>query len=73
MSTVITGKDENLVHLKVVRIDNKLTVVDQDGRKVSGIIEFNVKVGTNLITTIYLEAESSSRQEDGTIQLDIKG
>lgn len=73
MSPEITGKDEDLVHLKVVRIDNKLTVVDQDGRKVSGVVEFNVKVGTNLITTIYLEVESASRHDNGLIMLDIKG
>ena len=73
MPLAIKGKDENLIHLKVVRIDNKLAVVDQDGRKVGGIVEFNVKAGVNLITTIYLEVESASRQEDGSIQYDIRG
>lgn len=65
--------DENKVWLKVERINDKLRVTDQDGRELGGAVEFIAHCNTEDITKCTVTVECASRQEDGTIQYNIRG
>lgn len=73
MAILNNGCDEEKVWLHVERVDDKIRVVDQDGRIVGGCIELFLGVNTEDITKATITVECASRDVDGKIKLNIRG
>ena len=64
---------QDKVWLKVERINDSLRVTDQDGRELGGCIEFIAHCNIEDLTKVSINVNCASRQEDGTIQYNIRG
>lgn len=70
---IMKGCDEEKVWLNVERVDDKICIVDQDGRVVGGCINLLLDVDTENITRATITVECASRDVDGKIKLNIRG
>lgn len=61
------------IWLKVERTNDTLRVTDQDGREVGGVCSSLVNCSLDELTQLTLTVNCASRQEDGTIQYNIRG
>lgn len=64
---------QDRIWLKVERINDALRVTDQDGCEVGGVCSFLVQCGLDELTQLTITVNCASRQEDGTIQYNIRG
>lgn len=73
MSILNYGCDEEKVWLHVERLDDKIRVVDQDGRVVGGCIHLILDADVEEITKLTITVECASRDLDGKIKLNVRG
>ena len=73
MMAIMKGCDEEKVWLHVERVDDKISIVDQDGRVVGGCINLLLDVDVENITRATITVECASRDVDGKIKLNIRG
>ena len=73
MAILNGGRDENKVWLHAERVDDKIRIVDQDGRIVGGCINLLLDVDVENITKATITVECASRDVDGKIKLNIRG
>lgn len=71
MASLTKEEKEKMVWLHVEHINGRTKLVDQDGREVGGVIDFELIAGVNKITEIKINAESSSRDLSGEITINI--
>lgn len=67
------GCDEDKVWLHVERVDDKIRIVDQDGRIVGGCVRSILDVDAEEITKLTITVECASRDVDGKIKLNLRG
>nr|UVX85307.1 MAG: hypothetical protein [Bacteriophage sp.] len=70
---IINGCDESKVWLHVERLNDKVRIVDQDGRVVGGCINLLLDVSVENITRATITVECASRDKDGKIKLNVRG
>lgn len=73
MSILNNGCDEEKVWLHIERVDDKIRVVDQDGRIVGGCVSLILDVDVEEITKLTITVECASRDVDGKIKLNVRG
>ncbi len=71
MATLPQEDKEQMVWLHVEHINGRTKLVDQNGREVGGVIDFELVAGVNQITVIKINMESSSRDLSGEITINI--
>ena len=60
-------KYEETVHLHVEQVNGRSMIVDQDGRRVAGVVNFNLEASFDGISTITVTIESATYGENGKI------
>ena len=73
MAILNGGCDENKVWLHAEMVDDKIRIVDQDGRIVGGCINLLLDVDVENITKATITVECASRDVDGKIKLNTRG
>ena len=73
MSILNNGCDEDKVWLHVERVDDKIRVVDQDGRIDGGCVRLILDADVEEITKLTITVECASRDVDGKIKLNVRG
>lgn len=73
MSIINNWCDEKKVWLHVERVDDKIRVVDQDGRVVGGCVHLILDADVEEITKLTITVECASRDLDGKIKLNVRG
>lgn len=62
-------KYEETVHLHVEQVNGRSMIVDQDGRRVAGVVNFNLDASFDGISTITVTIESATYGENGKIHI----
>lgn len=62
-------KYEEIVHLHVEQVNGRSMIVDQDGRRVAGVVNFNLDASFDGISTINVTIESATYGENGKIHI----
>lgn len=73
MSILNNWCDEEKVWLHVERFDDKIRVVDQDGRVVGGCLRLILDADVEEVTKLTITVECASRDVDGKIKLNVRG
>lgn len=60
-------KYEETVHLHVEQVNGRSMIVDQDGRRVAGVVNFNLEASFGGVSTITATIESATYGENGKI------
>ncbi len=62
-------KYEETVHLHVEQVNGRSIIVDQDGRRVAGVVNFNLYASSDGMSTITATIESATYGENGKIHI----
>jgi hypothetical protein len=62
-------KNDESVHLHVEQINGRSMIVDQDGRRVAGVVNFNLDASFDGVSTITATIESATYGENGKIHI----
>ena len=62
-----TQKELEMVYLHVEQVNGRSMIVDQKGRKVAGVVNFNLDASFDGISTITATIESATYGENGKI------
>lgn len=62
-------KYEETVHLHAEQVNGRSMIVDQDGRRVAGVVNFNLEASFDGISTITVTVESATYGENGKIHI----
>lgn len=73
MASLNNGCDESKVWLHAERVDDKIRIVDQDGRVVGGCVSLQLNADVENITMVTITVECASRDKDGKIKLNVRG
>lgn len=60
-------KHDDPVYLHVEQVNGRSMIVDQDGRRVAGVVNFNLEASFDGISTITVTIESATYGENGKI------
>lgn len=64
-----TQKELEMVHLHVEQVNGRSMIVDQDGRRVAGVVNFSLDASFDGISTITVTIESATYGENGKIHI----
>ena len=64
-----TQKELEMVYLHVEQVNGRSMIVDQDGRKVAGVVNFNLDASFDGVSTITATIESATYGENGKIHI----
>ena len=64
-----TQKELEMVYLHVEQVNGRSMIVDQDGRRVAGVVNFNLDASFDGISTITVTIESATYGENGKIHI----
>lgn len=70
---IMNGCNEENVWLHAEMVDDKIRIVDQDGRVVGGCVSLQLNAGVENITMATITVECASRDKDGKIKLNLRG
>lgn len=62
-------KHDEPVYLHVEQVNGRSMIVDQDGRRVAGVVNFNLEASFDGISTITVTIESATYGENGKIHI----
>lgn len=62
-------KHDEPVYLHVEQVNGRSMIVDQDGRKVAGVVNFNLEASFDGISTITVTIESATYGKNGKIHI----
>lgn len=62
-------KHDEPVYLHVEQVNGRSMIVDQDGRRVAGVVNFNLDASFDGISTITVAIESATYGENGKIHI----
>lgn len=62
-------KHDEPVYLHVEQVNGRSMIVDQDGRRVAGVVNFNLDASFDGISTITVTIESATYGENGKIHI----
>lgn len=62
-------KYEETVHLHVEQVNGRSMIVDQDGRRVAGVVNFNLDASFDGVSVITATIESATYGENGKIHI----
>lgn len=62
-------KYEETVHLHVEQVNGRSVIVDQDGRRVAGVVNFNLDASFDGVSVITATIESATYGENGKIHI----
>lgn len=62
-------KNDEPVHLHIEKVNGRSMIVDQDGRRVAGVVNFNLDASFDGISTITATIESATYGENGKIHI----
>lgn len=62
-------KHDEPVYLHVEQVNGRSMIVDQDGRRVAGVVNFNLEASFDGIPTITVTIESATYGENGKIHI----
>ena len=62
-------KYEETVHLRVEQVNGRSMIVDQDGRRVAGVVNFNLDASFDGVSVITATIESATYGENGKIHI----
>lgn len=62
-------KHDEPVYLHVEQVNGRSMIVDQDGRRVAGVVKFNLKASSDGVSTITATIESAIYGENGKIHI----
>lgn len=62
-------KYEETVHLHVEQVNGRSIIVYQDGRRVAGVVNFNLDASFDGVSTITATIESATYGENGKIHI----
>lgn len=62
-------KELEMVYLHVEQVNGRSMIVDQDGRKVAGVVNFNLDSSFDGVSTITATIESATYGENGKIHI----
>lgn len=57
------------VYLHVEQVNGRSMIVDQDGRRVAGVVNFNLDASSDGVSTITAAIESATYGENGKIHI----
>lgn len=61
-------KHDKPVYLHVEQVNGRTMIVDQDGRKVAGVINFHLNASPNAISVITASIETQTRSGNGLMK-----
>lgn len=64
-----TQKELEMVYLHVEQVNGRSMIVDQKGRKVAGVVSFNLDASFDGVSTITATIESATYGENGKIHI----
>lgn len=64
-----TQKELEMVYLHVEQVNGRSMIVDQDGRRVAGVVSFNLDASFDGVSTITATIESATYGENGKIHI----
>ena len=64
-----TQKELEMVYLHVEQVNGRSMIVDQKGRKVAGVVNFNLEASSDGVSTITATIESATCGENGKIHI----
>lgn len=64
-----TQKELEMVYLHVEQVNGRSMIVDQKGRKVAGVVNFNLEASFDGVSTITATIESATYGENGKIHI----
>lgn len=62
-------KHDEPVYLHVEQVNGRSMIVDQDGRRVAGVVNFNLDASSDGVSTITATIESATYGENGKIHI----
>ena len=62
-------KHDKPVYLHVEQVNGRSMIVDQDGRRVAGVVNFNLDASSDGVSTITATIESATYGENGKIHI----
>ena len=62
-------KNDEPVYLHIEQINGRSMIVDQDGRRVAGVVNFNLGASFDGVSTITATIESATYGENGKIHI----
>lgn len=62
-------KHDEPVYLHVEQVNGRSMIVDQDGRRVAGVVNFNLYASSDGVSTITATIESATYGENGKIHI----
>lgn len=63
------SKHDEPVYLHVEQVNGRSMIIDQDGRKVAGVVNFNLEASFDGVSTITATIESATYGENGKIHI----
>ena len=66
---MVPPKHDEPAHLHVEQINGRSMIVDQDGRRVAGVVNFNLDASFDGVSTITATIESATYGENGKIHI----
>lgn len=64
-----TQKELEMVYIHVEQVNGRSMIVDQKGRKVAGVVNFNLEASSDGLSTITATIESATYGENGKIHI----
>ena len=64
-----TQKELEMVYLHVEQVNGRSMIVDQEGRRVAGVVNFNLDASFDGVSTITAAIESATYGENGKIHI----
>mgnify|MGYP004456928287 FL=1 len=62
-------KHDELVYLHIEQVNGRSMIVDQDGRRVAGVVNFNLDASFDGVSTITATIESATYGENSKIHI----
>lgn len=62
-------KHDEPVYLHIEQVNGRSMIVDQDGRRVAGVVNFNLDASSDGLSTITATIESATYGENGKIHI----
>lgn len=64
-----TQKELEMVYLHIEQVNGRSMIVDQEGRRVAGVVSFNLDASFDGVSTITATIESATYGENGKIHI----
>lgn len=66
---MVPPKHDDPVYLHIEQVNGRSMIVDQDGRRVAGVVNFHLDASFDGISTITVTIESATYGENGKIHI----